>query len=889
MFFAAAAMALSSCQKEIGQVETPSEGEFFYNFSISNVDNAAGADTKATLANDGTNLYLKWENLDSFGAFSTDGESNSNNRPSTVTVSGDSFTLKVASTVQLASGSTVYTYFPYNSGAGTTRTNATIKIDPIQTQKATGFDASVMPMAGEPYTTATILAKDDETTVGTINFANLGAIVEFNIYATSAIEEQIKSVQFNSNSGNPAGNFTLNLTTVDFSDDSTLELKGSGSAASVKTDLETPVDIPLSTTSAKEGTKVYMAVAPGDYAGTVVVTTTGHTYTFNVTSAKTFNRSKVKRLNANLSTATVGDLPVEETWEVVTSASDFTEGTYVIVSSDKASYLVNDNVNKNPSSAAAHWDAGGNLTSVTDDAKWIATTSGTGLQFASYANSADILWMSTSTAQGVTVASSSTISGAAKVWSIEANATLGGESGFIATTGGSRYLALYTNGTWRGYTITDSGAGAGAGYLNGNSDIKAAIFYKLVDSRTALDTPTLTVTGTLVSWSAISNAGSYLVSINSDEHSINTTSIDLDDYSLSDGEYTVTVIAVPSNTTTYKNSLAASTTVAIGEPQGTSTNPYTASAAITKAATLGSSTIDNVYVKGIVCTTGSISSGSVTYYISDDGTETNRFELYKGKYISGADFTDATNLKVGDFVVVCGTLSYYSKYSQAELNADNEVVSVLHAPSFDPDGGEFTTDSQTIEITADSGAQIRYTTGGTAPTATTGTVYNSTFSITETTTVNAIAVKDGNVTGVVSKVFTKKNTDSVTETLTVGTNGNTTWSNGVRTESATVGNVTFTALYSVANDGKYYSSDTSWRFYTANDSGVKITVPSGKKITSVKITWKTGIPKTPSGFTADGSTTPTTYTADSGTNVNEVSFVRNTANFLARVIEVTYE
>ena len=529
--FAVAAISFNSCQKEKSITDTLHEGDYIYSFVINPEESSD--ETKATLGSDESSLFLKWENGDSFGAFATNGSKNSNNRPSTVSVSGDTYTLKVASSVELESGSVVYAYFPYNSGAGSEKTSVTIKIDPVQTQKSTGFDASVMPMVGEPYTTTTSLAKDEETAVGEIHFANLGAIIEFNIFATSAINEQIKSVEFNSTSGNLAGNYTLDLTAVDFSNATTLELQGNGSAASVKTALDTPVAIPVSTTTAKEGTKVYMSVAPGDYTGTVVVTTTGHTYTFNVSSAKTFNRSKVKRLNANLSTATQGDLPVEETWEVITDASDFTEGTYVIVSSDKASYLVNEAKDKNPASAVAHWDASGNLTSVTDDAKWIAVASGAGLKFASYANSSNYLWQSTSTAQGVSVAASASIANQANVWTLVANATLGGESGYIATTGNNRYLSLYTNGTWRGYTITASGDGAG--YLNGNSDNKAAIFYKLIDSRIALETPVLTVSGTEVSWSAITNAGSYLVTIGSDEYTINTTSIDLDDYNLSDG------------------------------------------------------------------------------------------------------------------------------------------------------------------------------------------------------------------------------------------------------------------------------------------------------------------------------------------------------------------
>lgn len=474
---AAAAVAFTACQKEDNNLETPQEIDYIYSFAISNADNDNAVGTKASLGNDETKLFLTWENGDTFGAFSTNGSSNSSNRPSTVAVSGGSYTLKVASTVELASGSTVYTYFPYNSGAGTNKTSAVIKIDPVQTQKSTGFDASVMPMAGEAYTTTTTLAKDEETEVGKIRFANLGSIIEFNIFATSEIDEQIKSVQFNATSGNLAGDYTLDLTAVDFSDENTLILGGNGSEASVKTNLETPVAIPVSNTTDKEGTKVYMSIAPGVYAGTIVVTTTGHTYTFTVSSAKTFNRSKVKRLNANLSTAAQGDLSIQEVWNVVTSPSEFTAGTYVIVSSDKAKYLVNSAASKNPSSSTAHWDGSGKLTSVTFDAKWVATVSGDGLKFASFANNSNILSMDPTASQGVAIGTSATNS----TFTLVENATLGGESGHIATTGENRYLAFYTNGTCRGYKITASGAGAG--YLNGDSKIKAAIFYKLADTR----------------------------------------------------------------------------------------------------------------------------------------------------------------------------------------------------------------------------------------------------------------------------------------------------------------------------------------------------------------------------------------------------------------------
>lgn len=876
MLIAAAAVAFTACQKEINQIETSNDGEFVYNFAINNTDNESSINTRAALSDDGTNLFLKWENGDSFGAFATDGSSNSNNRPSTVAVSGDTYTLKVASTVELKSGSTVYAYFPYNSGAGTNKTSATIKIDPVQTQKSTGFDASVMPMVGEPYTTTTTLVKDEETTVGEIKFANLGAIVEFNIYATSTISEQIKSVEFNSTSGNLAGNYTVDLTAVDFSDASTLALQGSGSAASVKTDLVTPVAIPVSTTAAKEGTKVYMSIAPGSYTGTIVVTTTGHTYTFNVSSAKTFNRSKVKRLNANLSNAIPGDLPVEETWEVITSTTEFTAGTYVIVSSDKASYLVNEAKGKNPSSAAAHWDASGNLTSVTDDAKWIATASGSGLQFASYANTSNLLWMSTSTAQGVSVATSAgseSIPNQAKVWTLVENTTLGGDSGYIATTGNNRYLALYTNGTWRGYTITATGTGAG--YLSGNSNIMAAVFYKLVDNRTALDAPVLTVSGTVVSWSAIANAGSYKVTIGSNEYSINTTSVDLDDYSLSDGEYTVTVVAVPSNSTLFKNSAAASTSVIIGNPAGTSTNPYTVSQALTEADKLtdGSTTDNEVYVSGIVSGVTSYNSTykSITYNISADGTTTDQLLIYGGLDIEGSDFASIYDLAVGDAVVVKGLLKKYG--TTLEMDKDNHVISNTKATRYTVTLGSVS--NGTISASTNSaGAQAVITL-----TATPATGYAlDKWTVTNASTSEVITVSDNSFTMPAANVnvtatFTTSSESQVTLQYTTNTTTNMTGNNDAASVGldankwSVVGAQGGHTLYPGLNKNGYIA------LYYHADGNNSITVSSlnNSTINSITIT-----------YTSDSYSNCKVYVGDNEVSISNGSYPINGTSFVIK-------
>ena len=866
LLLASSVIAFSACQKEVDVVEESFEGDYIYSFSISNADNANVSDTKATLGDDGTNLYLKWENGDLFGAYATNGTNNSNNRPSTVAVSGDDYTLKVASTVELEGESSVYTYFPYNSGAGSDKTAAVIKIDPVQTQKSTGFDASVMPMAGEVYTTTTTLSKDEETEVGEIRFANLGSIVEFNIYSTSAIDEQIKSVQFNSTSGNLAGNYTLNLAAIDFEDESTLNLNG-GSVASVKTDLVTPVAIPVSNTTDKAGTKVYMSIAPGDYAGSIVVTTTGHTYTFNVTTAKTFNRSKVKRLNANLSTAEPGDLPIEETWEVVTNASDFTEGTYVIISSDKASYLVNEEKASNPSSSTAHWDGSGKLTSVTSDAKWVATASGNGLQFKSFANESNILSMSTSTAQGVAVGTSTTNS----TFTLVSNATLGGESGYIATTGNNRYLALYTNGTWRGYTIN-----ATSGYLNNDSNIKAAVFYKLADSRTALDTPVLTVNGTVVSWTSIANADSYLVTIGSDEYTLNTTSVDLDDYSLSDGEYTVSVVAVPSNTTLYKNSAAASTSVIIGNASGTSANPYSVSEALAEADKLsdGETTANEVYVSGIVSTVSSYNSTykSITYSISADGTTTSELLIYGGLDIEGSDFTSMYDLAIGDEVVVKGSLKKYG--TTLEMDKDNHVISNSKAPRYTITFGSVTNGTISAS-TSSAGAQAVITLTATPTTGyalDTWTVTNASTSESITVTDNSFTMPAANVN--VTATF-KEIGGSKTATFTFSSMG---YANGDDVTTVTKDDndntdisLTF-ALGTNSNNNapKYYTTGTGARMYVGNT----LVVNGGSKtITSIAFTFSgsnTGtLTSSPEGYTQPkwtGSSNSVTFSNTGSTN-----------------------
>jgi nucleoid-associated protein YgaU len=70
-------------------------------------------------------------------------------------------------------------------------------------------------------------------------------------------------------------------------------------------------------------------------------------------------------------------------------------------------------------------------------------------------------------------------------------------------------------------------------------------------------------------------------------------------------------------------------------------------------------------------------------------------------------------------------------------------ASTVAAPTFSPAEGEFT-DAQSVTIsTATEGAEIRYTTDGSEPTAASGSVYSGPLQVPATTTIRAVASKTG--------------------------------------------------------------------------------------------------------------------------------------------------
>lgn len=127
--------------------------------------------------------------------------------------------------------------------------------------------------------------------------------------------------------------------------------------------------------------------------------------------------------------------------------------------------------------------------------------------------------------------------------------------------------------------------------------------------------------------------------------------------------------------------------------------PMTVGEALTAIAALANNgTIANQYVSGIVCTAGSLSSGAITYYISADGTETNRLQVYKGKGLNNANFADASDIAVGDEVVVFGTLKNFNG-TTPEFDQGSYLLShtTKENPNFSLDITEKTLDAYSKE------------------------------------------------------------------------------------------------------------------------------------------------------------------------------------------------
>lgn len=180
--------------------------------------------------------------------------------------------------------------------------------------------------------------------------------------------------------------------------------------------------------------------------------------------------------------------------------------------------------------------------------------------------------------------------------------------------------------------------------------------------------------------------------------------------------------------------------------------------------------VNDQYVAGIVCTAAPslLSGGKLTYYISADGSETNRLQIYKGKNLNNTEFTAVSDLAIGDRVTVFGQLKNFN--NTPEMNDGNYLVSkegpAVAAPVLNPNGGGFMGETDVTITCETEGSAIYYTLDGTTTPTKSSTPYEAAIHLDATTTIKAIAYVGDDASLVITKTFTLTAPMTVAEALT---------------------------------------------------------------------------------------------------------------------------
>lgn len=129
----------------------------------------------------------------------------------------------------------------------------------------------------------------------------------------------------------------------------------------------------------------------------------------------------------------------------------------------------------------------------------------------------------------------------------------------------------------------------------------------------------------------------------------------------------------------------------VGEPEGSGTeeDPYNVVAALNAINDNGwnqDKGSDNLYVKGIISAIDEVSAkfGNATYYISDDGSRVNELCAFRGYFLDGEKFSSADQIKVGDEVVIVGSLMNYN--GTYEFTSGNKIVNHIDNGGVSPSG-----------------------------------------------------------------------------------------------------------------------------------------------------------------------------------------------------------
>jgi uncharacterized repeat protein (TIGR03803 family) len=254
-------------------------------------------------------------------------------------------------------------------------------------------------------------------------------------------------------------------------------------------------------------------------------------------------------------------------------------------------------------------------------------------------------------------------------------------------------------------------------------------------------------------------------------------------------------------------------------------------------------------------------------------------------------------------------IAYETGYANSTVTSGKYTINLTAAaPTFSPAAGAYS-NAQSVTITsATSGATIRYTTNGTAPTTTTGTVYSGPVSINATTTLEAIAYETGYANSTVTSgtytltvaspafspaagTYTSAQTVAITTATSGATIRYTTNGTAPTTTSGTVysGPVSISAtatLEAIAYETGYANSTVTSGKYTINlTAAAPVFSPAAGAYTSAQ---SVTITSATSGATIRYTTNGTAPTTTSGTVYSGPVSINATTTLEAIAYETGY-
>ena len=384
--------------------------------------------------------------------------------------------------------------------------------------------------------------------------------------------------------------------------------------------------------------------------------------------SKTLKRNARNVLAINMSTATRTAI-AEVVWVKKNITAITSSDVFVIVGNNGANYaMTNDNGTSSAPAVASVTVSGDKLSSSpADNIQWTLSASEGSYTF--YPNGSTDKWLyCTSSNNGVRVGTNDN-----KAFTID--------QGYLKNTATSRYVGIYNSQDWRCYTLS-------SGSIASNIAGQTFSFFVKTAAGDVKETPTITFPE-LSTTVEIGETVSNVATIDPEGLEITYSSDDEDIATVDASTGEVTGIAAGTATITASfagndnyEATSESYTITVIDPDntsGTEENPYTVSEAIDVINTLESNVKpeNEVYVTGTISRVQSYNSTykSITYYISDDGTTDKQLQVYSGKGLDGADFSELNELAVGDQVVVKGYLYNYNG-STPEIYQTSQIVSI---------------------------------------------------------------------------------------------------------------------------------------------------------------------------------------------------------------------